>query len=55
MRCCRYAGTVDCAPCQYPPWLWKCNQVVKESSKTDPQKRWKSAMIKHWLGTPDCD
>ena len=51
-KCCRYAGTEDCAPCELPPWKWKCNLKLKESPKRDPQKRWKSAMIKKWMG-PD--
>jgi hypothetical protein len=37
-RCCRYSGTVDCAPCEGPSYKWPCYQRGPE--RIDPQQIW---------------
>ena len=37
-RCCRYAGTVDCAPCDGPRSEWNCHK--KGPERIDPQQIW---------------
>ena len=37
-RCCRYSGTVDCAPCDGPRSDW--NIYKRGPGKIDPQQVW---------------